>query len=1494
MKIVWHIFKAVLITVYVIVALLNMSVVQSVAGSWAGNWLSNETGGTFKIGSLGCNLMGRLVLRDVEMIDPSGDTICQAGKITVSFDGFPIDDEGLKVGTVYVKDTYYHLATTEEGINLKFLLDHFKSDKPKQPSGKNFKVMVDELIMENVNYKQDLFSRNGIEPASDSVGVDVRHMYWANINGRVRNIRVDKSHVTCQIDEFTTREISGLTLEKMKMNVYVSPSGIGVTNMELQTGDSRLVGDVLLDFRDWKTMKHYVDSVYMTCHFEKGSYGSMRDAAFWAHKLWGMDLQAEIDGYVGGPVQDLHADGIHLAFGENTRLDMDAYIYGLPNIDTTIIGGEIRNMHVTYEDLAAVKHPRNIKMKAEEIIRKLSDMDIDATFVGTIRDFYATIDMDSKLGDLKGDVVLAMDPKKGEFKYVGELSSNQFALGAVAPNEWVSQSGLQLSFEGSGFDPRTMNAWAEGRLVNTTFRGQRIHGESSIEFEAQDGKMTTDVMIDDALANVTAHGEAEWRENGPSLRADVEAVDVDLKRLGLWSDTADDDAKISARLTARYIPTGENRYFARASVENLDLETTTKDYQLKSLTITAREQAGWKNLTIAGDVCNAQMRGYYEYDGIGLMLKKFAADFLPQSIVSVDRKKPVSYDKIADAQFELDLEWTDTTGILETFMPLLYVSSGTTVQANYNFVESFKPLIRCDSARWGNVKMYNIGINGESVADHYRMRVRSDEISVGDMLLAESTDLDIETSRRATIAHLLWENSDEALGGGDINLRIESDSLKTIFDVGNSQLALGGRDWLLTNEGGEAWIEGEKVRVRGLRIESDDQMLTMNMLKGGKSEDGVVLLLSNLGTEILNPILASKGITLGGIADGRVYFASKGDVPYLNAEVNVSNLTFNNESLGDAVVRSRWAEGGEDLELSVSTLRFEPSEAGPRLTKPLSLRGKLKMTGDDPKLDFTARVGEMSLQSVQPFVKSFSSYVDGIASADLVFTGTLKNPEVNGSLYVEEGIMQVDFLNVAFGFSDTLAVDNEAIKLDHVLIRDNKGNKAYADGAIRHKGLKDFRFDVDIVSDRLLCMNTTSRHSKLYYGQIIASANCRVRGPLDDIVMVVDARTLPGSVLNVPISDKRQVKEADYIHFVSDADDNIGFDNNASSTGDMAQSMRRGDTKDENSGNKYHLTINVETTPDLRMQLPMDFSSVTANVVARGSGDLQMLVTSETPFTLIGDYEIDNGTVGLNILGLKSMDFDVDEGSSITFPGAVGDALFDIKAAYSQRVNMSSLTGTLSSTESQKSINVENVIALSGTLQSPDINFDIRLPNADQSVQEEVFAYIDRNNERDMLNQTVSLLLFNQFYNSSTASDAATTSVVDEGYGIVANQLGNVVSSMVQFVDVNFKYTAGNSLTTEQYAVDISKEWNKFYFETTLGFGGEAREMSSVSNNNMTGDVLVGYKINPRLHLFVFNRSNTNDYTRSDLPYKQGVGLKYTRDFDRFKELFLRRKRKDN
>ena len=211
----------------------------------------------------------------------------------------------------------------------------------------------------------------------------------------------------------------------------------------------------------------------------------------------------------------------------------------------------------------------------------------------------------------------------------------------------------------------------------------------------------------------------------------------------------------------------------------------------------------------------------------------------------------------------------------------------------------------------------------------------------------------------------------------------------------------------------------------------------------------------------------------------------------------------------------------------------------------------------------------------------------------------------------------------------------------------------------------------------------------------------------------------------------------------------------------------------------------------------------------------------------------------------------------------------------------------------QKYIQVENIIAVAGTLREPTIGFDLRLPGADASVEDEVFAYIDRNSERDMINQTMSLLLMGQFYNvSGTTVDNGSTvnNGLSSGYSMMASSVSNIVSDMVQFVNVDVNYKAATDVTNEQVDVNISKDWGRWYLESTLGYGGERRELESSAKGTTVLDALLGYRITPMVHVFAYNRTNTNDYTRMDLPYKQGVGLKLTKDFDRWDEMLGIRK----
>lgn len=1503
LKIVWRTLLALFLTVYVVVALLNYSLVQSLVASYAGSRCSEAWGGEVRIGSLGCNPLNHLVLRNVLLVSPDNDTICSARKMSFRFAGFPYGDGGLSFSEARLHDVDYHLAIDSNGLNLKHIINYYVSHDTttkKKPHSGVFTVLVDDLILDNVTYRHDLKDSRPREEWCSGLGVDVKHQAWCNVKARMRNVRVAADNVTCRIERFVTHERSGLEVQEMSMNVYVTRSGISATNMILQTGDSRLVGDVMLDYDRWKSMGHFIDSVTLNCHFLDGSYGGMRDAGWWAEPLWGMDEQVDIRGWFGGTVSDLYAEGVRLAFGDESYLEFDGAMKGLPKIDSTFIDARLYRLHTTYADLAAVRHPAGVTLKAEKLLKQMDHIDAEAEFEGRINDFSAKLNIAGKPGNLTGDVRMAKNAS-GEYTYSGTLLSDGLNVVQLAPNEWLSRSGLEVRFAGRGFNPRTMKAHAEGNLRHPVVKGHRIANEPSFSVEAEGGRLAALVDMDDALGKVSGEAALQYREQSVLYTAQVDVESLDLKGLGLWSG-ADNEARVDGKITGRYADMGEGNSRGRVSLNGLHLAATRGECRVDEAELTVSERSYWKDMNLRSDIVDAQMRGYYEYGNIGEMVRTFLADFVPvvanagadgevQQTASVEPRAEIG-------DFELSAEWKGGGGVMEFFEPRLLLARGTSVQLNYNKVESFKPIVRSDSIGWGSLRVYDVGMNGGAVADSYRMRLTSEQIKIGNLVLSESSDVALESSHSSAHCRLYWDNGEEALGGGDVNLRLLSDGERVDLVVDPSKLTIGGELWRLDAGNGDTYIDGKGFEIGGINLWSGDQRATLRGSRRGEATDSIELVLNEFGVGVLNTFLEASGMSVDGTLDGNVHIgflhkesdgqAQNGaseEVPYLNGDIAMHNLKFDGEELGDARLRSTWNAELNELNVYLTSWRTGSDE----WSEPIDVSGYIALGGDEPELNLRAVVEGLGMQSLQPLMRSFSSEVEGKLFCELDINGTLSAPRIEGFAYVDKGKMKVDYLNVSYLFDDTVWMDKGMVRLDGFEVRDTRGGNARLDGRIFYETLSDMNFNIAVNSPRLLCMNTTLRQSEQYYGTVIASINGRVTGGLDDLDIVLNATTLEGSSLHIPINDKRELKQVDYIHFVSDRDEEEERLLLLSESESKAVPV----TAEGTSG--VTLTINLEATPDVRLELPMDFSTVTADVKAVGAGDLQLQVGGGKPFSLMGDLELSSGTVELDVLGLLSKEFTIDDGSSITFRGDVSDALFDIKAVYGQRVNLSTLTGTLSATDSQKPVLVENVIKLSGNLQAPEIDFDLRLPNADQSVQEEVFAYIDRNNERDMLNQTVSLLLFKKFYNSSTSTDANAggTSAAEEGYGFVANTLGGMVSDMVDFVDINFAYQAGNALTTEQYAVDISKEWNKFYFESTFGFGGEAREMSGVGgNNNMTGDMLVGYKINPRLHLFVFNRSNTNDYTRSDLPYKQGVGLKYTRDFDRIVELLGRKEKR--
>ena len=1444
----------VLLTLYVAVAALNYSVVQSYLGAAAGRMFSSQWGGTVRIGSLHAMPWDHLMADNVLMVAPDGDTILDVKHLRVHFRRFPYSKMHLELDRVSLRDGYYHLAIThvpETDIyltNLEHIISYYQSDDASSIASGPFTVDVHHLNVSHLRYRQDL-PDEGI--AHWPEGVDIAHMDFRDINVRAKDIHVVNDDVSVRLVKFSTTERSGMRVDHVEGNVHVSPHDITVHDFELRTPQSTVLADVEITWDGWGGHEYLAD-VQHDIQLHHGTSVALADAAYWAPVLWGIDATFDAEGHVKGTIGDMHINDLSAHWGENSMLQLTGDVRGLPDIRQTVFDVDIERLRTTQNDVRALGMDKKAQPTAHYAVVDLPDMilkqvdyvDMSMRLHGGWQEA-GTLNMllESGMGNLHADMMVAPGPRGARF--TADVGSSGLGL-KLLRSDWLSHTGFDMSVSGrwdNFADLNTLYAEAEGELVGSVVRGRRL---APIEVAGGMRSGVTHVRISstDSLALFDAEAEARLLDSVKSGSLTLAAKQVCTEALGLTNERY---GILSTRLTADCEGSTLDEMMAEVRMH----DTRWGNLQMSRMALDLMASEGDKSLRMECDAMSATLKGHFDYQALPLMAMQTAHNILPQDIFPIDALYPHEAEMVAQSNLNFHVHWLDDGSVLEVVAPGLTVAQGSRLDGSFNASEGLKLVLRSDSLGTGDLLLGSVGMTGRQEGEIYRLALESQEVALGVVPLMQDAHLYLTSSNRFATAALDW-NSDNHSTQGDLMLMLEDGHisvLKPDFTVGRVPWRLEADDLTLSNQ------DGLKLHGDGIGLHCDEQSLSASISLSGLPSDNMELRFHQFELQGLSDILLQDSpLAVKGRLDGRFTLFGLSEKPYFNANLTVDSCMLNQQSLGEIQLLSTW-----NAELNTINVTLN----GDRLTAD----GWVELGREYPGLNFSVDFDRFDLAVLEPLLSDFSSRFEGLLHGSFDITGNTASPLIVGEALVENGALQVDLTGVTYFFNDSIQFTNNLITLRNFAIMDPLGNTATVDGAIGYNQLNDMRLDLQLQTDRLLVLDRSSGDE--FYGTLLASANANVSGPIEALEVSVSARTAPGCTLTVPVDNQRQVKTQNYISFVSDET----YDKPQQASANNEQNLR--------------LELDLNITPDVQLNLPMDFSEVKVTVGATGTGDLHLSMAGSQEPQVIGSYEINSGTMKVGLISLIEKNFSLENGSSLNFQGSLPDARFDLSAVYSQRVNLSTLTGGVNGMDgTQKYLQVEDVINIAGTLREPTLGFDIRLPGADASVEEEVFAYIDRNSERDMLNQTMALLVSGHFYNAnaSTVNGGIATS---SGIGA----LSSILTDMVSVVDIDVDYKAGNELTKDQVDVNISKDWGRWYLESTLGYGGESRELQSSDANTAVIDALLGYRINPLVHLFAYNRTNTNDYTRMDLPYKQGVGLKLTKDFDRWSDLFRKKQK---
>jgi hypothetical protein len=348
--------------------------------------------------------------------------------------------------------------------------------------------------------------------------------------------------------------------------------------------------------------------------------------------------------------------------------------------------------------------------------------------------------------------------------------------------------------------------------------------------------------------------------------------------------------------------------------------------------------------------------------------------------------------------------------------------------------------------------------------------------------------------------------------------------------------------------------------------------------------------------------------------------------------------------------------------------------------------------------------------------------------------------------------------------------------------------------------------------------------------------------------------------------------------------------------------------KSQVTGMDVSATINVDKNAAFTIVIDEANGDI---VHLKGEASLNAAIDPSGKINLTGTYEVNSGSYNLSYATVKRT-FNFKKGSTIVWTGDPTSANIDLTAIYVASVPPidlveNQLTGSDNQVQYKQKLPFNVNLNLKNQLLTPDISFDIVLPDSNYSVSSEVTNTVNtrlaqvRQDPNEMNKQVLGVLVLGHFIgdNPLQSLGAGTTAeglVRNSVSSLLSDQLNRLAGNLIAGVDLNFgltsgeDYSSGTATNRTDLNVGLSKRFLNDRLTVSVGnnFNLEGNQQGQKATN-IAGDVSVNYKLSKD------GRYALRAYRRDEFIVIQGqiietgLGFTLTVDYNRFKEIFRKR-----
>ena len=1475
------ILAALLVLLLAAVVAIQSPTVQTVLARKAVAKLADRIDGDIEVGSIAIRPFDAVVLKDVVVRDrkpysdgtfPPQDTLLQVGYLSARFSlKGPLYKERFSISRLRLEDATFNLVLEpKEGSgkitdNLSRILRlNPDPNKPQEDFGdilEASRVDVENFTFRMVNYPGAKRHRDrGYSPIPDNV-IDWNDLeIKADIHAS--DLLVKDGVISGDADHITIEDKTGWKVSDVSGKVKVGHGQVLMDNLHIQDQHSdlylryfRMLGTLDDDYEDFERRVRLEGEILSPSVF------SMQTVSHFAPHLDEMTFKADLTGKVEGTISDFALKGVSFReYASGVQSQVDGTIKGLPEIETTQFDLNAKDFRFGLDGLGTFiqEWAPDTKLDLKKL-GKGTDFCLNATAKGPLDRFAVKGALTSNAGAADVDITLRnILDKRRDIAIGGQIRTKDLDVGRIAAIDALGPVSLTAKVDASlapGKPQVRIDSVYVDRLRALDYDYTGIAAVGTYADDSFDGR----IVCDDPNLNFLLQGKfglsPKTRNTAYQFYANVGYADLNALNIDKRGPS-----KVSLQADANFIRTPDKDLLGEINLRDVILEDASGRHNIGDITASAHANDDIHRVRFNAGFAEGTFVGEKSLVAMVSDLK----ELLVQKEIPALLEKPVNaWD---GTPYEVNFKFHDAQQLLSFILPGLYIEKNTALKLKVDEEGRVDGDVTSGRLALGAKYLKDFRLNVNNHDDILRAAITGSEIKLGGLELRDNR-LELAANDNHVGLAYSFDNKTEAANKASIQIEgdlfRDKDGLSVTANAQPSSIYYKGDRWNLDSD--DITVQGGRIHVDRFRVSNGAQSLQVDGGLAPKLDDTLSVRMDRFDISMLNSLLMEGKLDLQGQATGRARLVSPSKPsPGILARIACDSTYIAGRPMGQLQVASVWSEEDQRFDFQLSNLLNG--------ARNLDVDGFLRPKDKAIRVD--ADLNHFNLGYAAPLLEGVFNRFGGGLDGKVNVGGTLNKLRISSEdLQIVDGLLGIDFTEVAYHVSGPVSVDTEGLHFTNVALTDDADGKGRVTGSLLFGGFKDLRLDTHIQFDRTKVLGIT-QPDKPILGDVYATGRVDITGPFDALLLNIDARTVKEGDLHIPLGSSSAKASGDLLVFKQPYEE-VEED-------PYEKMMRESQVIKKKAKSDLDIRVKVRATPAVTAHI--DIGENVLQGLGNGLLDLRIR-TSDNLFAINGDYTLSQGNFLFSTLTVVSREFTIRDGSSIRFNGDVMDSDLNVTGVYTTKADISTLLSSRTASGGSRR-QVDCIIGITDKLRNPQIKFDIEIPELDPGTEGLVQSAL--NTEDKVMKQFLYLLIANSFLpneESGIISAGNTNMLYSNMTGIMAGQLNSIFQKLDIPLDLGLNYQQNES-GTNLFDVAVSTQLfnNRVIVNGTIG----NRRLYGTATEEVTGDLDIDIKLDQpgtvRLNLFSHSADQYTSFL--DNSQRNGVGIAYQREFNTFKQFF--------